>query len=110
MNSFNHLLAPFATFLRHHLTEISFGIVAVVLVFLGPFINRAIKHGTQKLHWLIRFAIFVVVCSAGYGFITHVLYKALRDVLARFNNVTLIVTVFSIYLVLAWITKQQREI
>lgn len=106
----SHLINELATIIRHHLTEIVFGITTVVLVLTGPHINSAVRHATSSVHWLVRFLIFVVVVCAGYGFISHLLYQYIRKWFIGMDSITLVIMIIGIYLILAWFAKQQKEI
>jgi hypothetical protein len=104
------IIASVASFFRLYLQEISIGIVTVSLVLIGPYLNKYIKQGTKQFHWLIRFTIFVIICSAGYGFITHYLFKWVYLALLHLNRAMLVYVIIAIYFVLAWLAKQQKEI
>ncbi len=106
----SHLIYEMATLMRHHLTEIVFGITTVTLVLIGPHINSAVKHATNSIHWLIRFLIFVIVVCVGYGFLSHLLYQFIRKWFVRMDSITLVIATIGTYLVLAWFAKQQKEI
>ena len=55
----------FADFLRLHLNSIAIGLVATLLIIYGGHINGYFKKITKSLPFLGRFALFVVLCSAG---------------------------------------------
>jgi hypothetical protein len=104
------LISQAAHLFHHHIQEIVFGIITISMVLAGPYINGTVKRMTKDMHWVVRFAVFVIVVCAGYGFITHFLYKTVKTWFLHMNNLTLVlVTVFS-YLILAWFAKQQKEI
>lgn len=106
----NHLISQFANLIRHHLPEVVFGITTVTLVLAGPYLNSVVKKMTSTMHWILRFVIFVIVVSAGYGFLAHLLYITVKNWFIHMNNITLVIVSLTSYLVLAWIAKQQREI
>jgi hypothetical protein len=106
----NPLISQFANIIRHHLPEVVFGITTVTLVLAGPYLNSIVKKITGKMHWLLRFVIFVIVVCAGYGFLAHLLYITAKSWFIHMNNITLVIVSLTSYLVLAWIAKQQKEI
>jgi len=104
------LIPDIARVIRLHLSDLVFGITSVSLVLAGPHINKLFRKITKKIHWLLRFILFVILCCAGYGFITHFIYKSLIVFFKQFDNLLLVIfTVFS-YLLLAWFAKRKKEI
>jgi cation transport ATPase len=99
-----------ASLIRNHLSDVSFSMVAVALMLAGPVINRSILKAAQKFHWILRYLLLVVICSAGYGFLTNVAHKGLRHWLAGQRAVWLVLITAAIYLVLAWLARKQGEI
>jgi hypothetical protein len=104
------IISQFATLIRHHLPEVVFGITTVTLVLAGPYLNSIVKKITNKMHWLLRFVVFVIVVCAGYGFLAHLLYVTVKSWFLHMNSITLVIVSLSSYLILAWIAKQQKEI
>lgn len=99
-----------ASLIRRHIQEVCFGITAVTLVITGPSINGLFKHITRNVHWFIRYLCFVLLCTAGYGFLTQVVYQGIRNWLRGQSNVLLVVWTCAIYIFLAWMAKRQKEI
>lgn len=106
----NQIIVTVASCIRQHIPEISFGITAVALVLIGPSVNRVIRHLSRSLHWSLRYTIFIMLCTIGYGFITHILYKSLRVWFVNLDNSMLVFWVCVVYLGLAWFAKRQHEI
>lgn len=98
------------TFIHSHLHEICFGVTAVSLMLFGPHINATIRVLTKKLHWLVRYAVFVVLCTIGYTFLSQVVYHGVNNLLRSCPSTVLIFVTVGIYLVLAWIAKEQKAI
>ncbi|MGA3050447.1 MAG: DUF3392 family protein [Chitinispirillaceae bacterium] len=95
---------------RSHLAQVSLGITAVTLILAGPVINGFIQNMTQRFHWLLRYCIFVLMCTIGYGFLTHFVFRGLARWLAYQRNVELLIIIAGIYLVLAFFAKKQGHI
>ncbi|MDG5814003.1 DUF3392 family protein [Chitinispirillales bacterium ANBcel5] len=100
----------FSSFIRGHLQEICFGITAVTLMLSGRPVNSVVKKFTHNLNWFLRYCVYIVLCTVGYGFLSKVLYKGLWHWFANLNNTSLVLWVTSIYLVLAYLAKAQKEI
>ncbi len=99
-----------ALWMRSHLFEIAFGITAMILVVAGPFINGFVKRLSGRLHWLLRYALFVLLSTVGYGLLTHFGLQGMRNLLIRFTDGQLLGAVLATHLVLAWLLKRGNAI
>lgn len=106
----NQYFLPVANLIRHYLSEVCFGITAVALILAGPAINSFFSRMTDKLHWLLKYLLFVLVCTVGYGVLTQVLYQGLKHWLVRQHNTVLVLVTIGIYLVLAFFAKKQGHL
>jgi len=107
---FTQLINTIANYSRQNLQIICFGITAVALMLAGPTVNGILRRITKNLHWLLRYLSYIILCTAGYGFLSHVLYQGLRHWFRGLNNHMLVIWVAVVYLVLAFFAKQQKEI
>lgn len=107
---FTPLITALADFIRSHMQEVSFGITAVAMMMAGPAINGILKRLTKKMNWFLRYLSYVLLCTAGYGFLSQVIYQGTRYWLRHLTSPMLIIWTLVIYLVLAWFAKQQKEI
>lgn len=96
--------------MRGHLSEIAFSITAMLLVVGGPYLNAGMKGLSRKLHWVLRYALFVLLSTVGYGLITNFGLHNIRGLMFRLGNVQLLIFVFLIHLILAWLLKRDRAI
>jgi hypothetical protein len=108
--TFQTVVHDAAQFLRQNIQFITFGITAVTVTLVGPYINGTVKRITASLHWTLRYILFVLLCTLGYGFLSHTLYFWLKKWLIHLPEIQLILWVSAIYLGLAWVAKQQKEI
>ena len=99
-----------ASFIRTYVHEICFGITAVTLMLFGPNVNGSVRRLTRKLHWLLRYTIFVLLCTVGYVFLSQAIYRATKRLLLMCSPPFLVLVTVGIYLILAWIAKEQRAI
>lgn len=97
----DHVIHEFAQFLRHHLTSISVGVIATLLTIHGATINGYFKRITKSIPFVGRFALFVVLCSAGYAFLSSQAVRFLRKFLMTQADLPLIGMVTGVFLVLA---------
>jgi Protein of unknown function (DUF3392). len=100
----------FASFLRVHLTSISVGLVATLLILYGSYINDYFKRITKSLPFVVRFALFVVLCSVGYAFASSQLVRLLRFGLRQLSDFPLIGVVIGSFVLLAFLAKREKEI
>jgi hypothetical protein len=105
-----HPIISTANLIRKHLPEICFSITAVSLMLAGPVINGMIERMMQKFHWLLRYLVFVIMCTVGYGFLTHLLYRGVKHWFSYQQNLALVLITVGIYLVLAFFAKKQGRI
>lgn len=80
----------FANFLRAHMDSISVGLVATLLMIYGAYINNYFKKITRSIPFLGRFALFVVLCSAGYAFMSSQAVRFLKMFLREQADLPLI--------------------
>ncbi len=97
-------------YIRNNLQEVCFGITAVTLMIAGPTINGLFKNITGKLHWFVRYLFYIILCTAGYGFLSQVIYHGVRNWLRGQSNMLIVVWTAVIYLILAWFAKRQKDI
>ncbi|AEF20281.1 MULTISPECIES: DUF3392 domain-containing protein [Pseudomonas] len=83
------LIATVSRWSRGHLSEISLGLMATLLVLFGPAINAWIQARIGGLNFVLRTLIFVAVCVVGYGLALVYLTPLLTQLLGHFNNYTL---------------------
>lgn len=100
----------FAGFLRGHLPSIAVGIVATILVVYGNQINGFFRKQTKSLHFLARFTLFVLLCSAGYGFLSSQAVKFVRDALRGLEDAHLVVAVVGAFVALGFLARAGREV
>lgn len=99
-----------AGLIHQYMSEVCFGITAVTLILAGPDINGIVQRLTRSFHWLVRYCLFVLMCTIGYGFLTQVLYRGLKYWLVRQHGFALVLMTAGMYLVLAFFAKKQKKI
>lgn len=63
------LLNELGLMVRPHLYQIATMIIATLLVIYGNEVNQVIRRQISGLHFILRAAIFVLVCAFGYGYL-----------------------------------------
>jgi len=100
----------FADFLRLHMDSISVGLVATFLMIFGGKINGYFKKITKSVPFVARYALFVVLCSAGYAFLTSQMVKYLKVFLRTQQDMPLIGIIAGAFLVLAFLARSGKDI
>jgi hypothetical protein len=108
--TFHSILHESAEYVRHNIQFVTFGITAVSITLVSPYINGTVKQVTESLHWLLRFVVFVLLCTLGYGFLTQVSYFWLKKWLVHLPDIHLLIWTSVIYLGLAWFAIKQKKI
>ena len=110
MNSLASFLHPAAVFFRPHLEAISIGIAATLLIIYGDSINGFFRRQTLALNFVVRFALFVLLCSIGYALLTAQLVKLLHGYLSGMNDCNLVITVVAAFLILAFLARAGKAV
>lgn len=100
----------FADFLRFHMDSISIGLVATLLVIYGETINNYFKRITRSIPFIGRFALFIVLCSAGYAFLTSQLVRYLKIFLQGQADLPLIGIIMGAFLILAFLARSGKDV
>ncbi|MBO5532263.1 MAG: DUF3392 family protein [Fibrobacter sp.] len=100
----------FADFLRLHMDSISVGLVATVLMIYGAYINNYFKKITRSIPFVGRFALFVILCSAGYAFMSSQAVRFLKMFLRSQADLPLIGIIAGAFIVLAFCARSGKDI
>jgi hypothetical protein len=97
-------------FLRQHLHDIAIAMIATLLMTFGSDINRFIKGLIRKHHFIVRLAIFVLVCAIGYGLVTVFLADVLMIMLRSIPRQFLALSIVIIFIFLGLAAETRRQI
>lgn len=100
----------FARFLRFHMASISVGIVATFLMIYGSKINGFFKKITRSIPFIGRFALFVVLCSAGYAFVSSQAARYFKYFLLSQKDLPLIGIVAGSFILLAILAYRGKDV
>ena len=100
----------FANFLRVHMNSISIGLVATLLIIYGGHINAYFKKITRSLPFLGRFALFVLLCSAGYAFLSSQAVNLLKMLLRGQADLPLIGIIAAAFVLLAFCARSGKDV
>lgn len=80
------LMRDFSGLFTPHLDNISFALIAAVLVIYGSNIIGAVRRVTRKQHFMIRTLAFICLCAFGFGLLGPMLADYLEDFLTYFGR------------------------
>ncbi len=107
MNPYIH---EFAQFLRLHMNSIAVGIVATVLMIYGSSINSFFKKITKSIPFLGRFILFIVLCSAGYAFLSSQAVRFFKYFLIGQKDLPLIGIIAGAFIALAIMAYHGKDV
>jgi hypothetical protein len=105
-----HWIHFLTQWMRAHLAEISFSLTAMLLVVGGPYLNRAVMRFARSFHWVLRYALFVMLSTVGYGFITNFTLRGVQGFMFHLGGWQLPGFVLGAHLVLAWLLKRDKAL
>ena len=104
------VIHEFAGFLRDHLPSIAVGLVATILVIYGNSLNRFFRRQTRSMHFIARFTLFVLLCSAGYGFLSSQAVKLLKNLMMGLSDFHLVLAVIGSFVLLGYLARAGKEV
>jgi len=104
------LLIELGQWFRGYQYQSAMAIIATLLVIFGNDINNNLKKLVAKQHFIIRSAIFVLVCAFGYGVLTVWLTGLLSTQLSHIPDVYILPVIFVIFSLLGIYAQKQRHI
>lgn len=106
----NHYIHEFAGFLRFHMNSISVGIIATLLMIYGAAINSYFKKITRSIPFVGRFVLFVVLCSAGYAFLSSQAVRFFKRFLLTQADLPLIGIIAGSFVLLAIMAYRGKDV
>lgn len=103
------LLSLTAQWCKPYLTEISFSVVATLLVLFGGRINGEIKKIISSYHSALRILIFTLVSGFGYGLAIVYLSDIMEKILRYKTGSYLGLIVIGIFLLLGILLDRKRS-
>ena len=108
MEPLNEFFLPLSTWLKPHLGFVSTGFTTALLVVFGDSINRAVKNHFRQNHFIVRTAVFILLCSIGYGLLTAWITPAVRRTLVYFGDIYLGPVVILAFLGLGILAERKK--
>lgn len=96
--------------IRAHISEISLGLVATLLVVFGDNINNMLRALLKKQALWLRLLAFILLCSIGYSTLAIWLIPMVKSLLSPLPDWQLLLCVIGAFLILALIAQKQRRV
>lgn len=104
------LLEDLSKFMLRHLPQICAALTATLMAVYGTDINKKVRHNTAKWHFLARFALFVFLCSFGYGAISYFATRLFIWILQQVSLWLLAPLIICIFLVVGLLAEDKNKI
>jgi|SaaInlStandDraft_1057018.scaffolds.fasta_scaffold699800_1 hypothetical protein len=106
----NDILSQSSGWVRGNLSQIANSIVITLLAVYGNDLNRFVKNKVKDKNILIRYIVFIVFMSFGYGFLTVFLLPYIVTTLQLFGNLYLAPVTVGVYLLICFLATTKKQI
>ena len=90
--------------------QISFAIIATLLIIYGNNINRFVKKLLKRQNFIVRILIFVLVCGFGYGALTVFSSELLEDFLCSLDKKLLTPILLSALVIVGILAERKNQL
>jgi len=110
MDWISNITIELSHFLKGHIYFISMSVITTLLMVYGHEINKLFRNLTKSLNALLRFLLFMALCSIGYAFIATKLALLIRTQLVALPPTTFLLGLTAMFLLLGYLAKRNGEI
>ena len=103
-------LSQLSQWMQPYYSEISLTILATILVVYGDVINKHIKRMISPYHFVIRTAVFVLICAFGYGLLIIFATPYVKQLILWVPHLYRGLVVLVVFLVLGYLAEHRRYI
>ncbi len=103
LDFWNHLASS-------HLPELIMILTAAILVMLDRYVRKTVTKATKSLNVVSRFAVFLLVCSAGYALLALGVAKALKMGITMNGGIYAAPVVAGLLVLVAIEAQRQKQI
>jgi hypothetical protein len=104
------VLTQLSQWMQPYYSEIALTILATILVVYGDVFNKHIKRMISPYHFIIRTAVFVLICAFGYGLLVVFATPYVKQLILWVPYLYRGVTVVSVFLLLGYLAEHRRYI
>lgn len=103
-------LDKIALLIRPHATTIALAIIATTFAVFGNTLNIALKAATKKMNFFIRFVFYILIYAFGIGILSASMSNFLQKLIRTLPSLHLIIFVVTIFLILCFVAKKEKQI
>jgi hypothetical protein len=110
MDRIQSVLTQLSQWMQPYYSEIALTILATILVVYGDVFNKHIKRMISPYHFVIRTAVFVLVCAFGYGLLVVFATPYVKQLILWIPYLYRGLSVFLLFLLLGYLAEHRRYI
>jgi hypothetical protein len=110
MDRIQSVLTQLSQWMQPYYSEIVLTILATILVVYGDVFNKHIKRMISPYHFVIRTAVFVLVCAFGYGLLVVFATPYVKQLILWIPYLYRGLSVFLLFLLLGYLAEHRRYI
>jgi len=103
-------LEKFAEFARSNSLSVAVAIEATTIAVFGGYINSFIRLVTKRMHFMVRFACYILVYAFGIGILSAKAVSFLQKFFLTLPPLHLLLLIAAVFLLLCFMAKKQRHI
>lgn len=96
--------------MQPYFSEIALSILATILVVYGDVFNKHIKRMISPYHFVVRTAVFVLICAFGYGLLVVFAAPYVKQLILWIPFLYRGLAVVLVFLVLGYLAEHRRYI
>lgn len=104
------VLTQLSQWMQPYYSEIALTILATVLVVYGDVFNKHIKRMISPYHFIIRTAVFVLICAFGYGLLVVFATPYVKQLILWIPYLYRGLAVLLVFLLLGYLAENRRYI
>ena len=110
MDWIQSVLMQLTQWVQPYYSEIALTMMATILVVYGDVINKHIKRMLSPYHFVVRTAVFVLICAFGYGLLIVFATPYVKQLILWIPNMYRGSAVISVFVVLGYLAENRRYI
>lgn len=103
-------LTQVTQWMQPYFSEIALTMLATILVVYGDVFNKHIKRMISPYHFVVRTAVFVLICAFGYGLFVVFTTPYVKQLILWIPHMYRGIAVVMVFLVLGYLAEHRRYI
>jgi hypothetical protein len=103
-------LGQITQWMQPYFSEIALTMLATILVVYGDVFNKHIKRMISPYHFVVRTAVFVLICAFGYGLFVVFATPYVKQLILWIPHLYRGISVVFVFLVLGYLAEHRRYI